>query len=239
MTSHCGRKPCAQRATSGEAGYRILTSAICFTIAATSSGYDVILQEVGPFLPIEQAALTSTTTDRTRTQLLAWYTLTGALATALGAFAAGVLTRVFQQQGSPPVGSYRVAVMLYAALGAILAMLFSRLSPCSELIAKSEASTAGRGTSAGFAGIERSRDVVLKLSSLFALDAFGGGFIAQSFAAYWFHLRFGADPAVVGPIFFVANVLAGLYRLSYHPEWNHASVSSGRWCGRICHRTFC
>jgi hypothetical protein len=30
--------------------------------------------------------------------------------------------------------------------------------------------------------------IVLKLSSLFALDSFGGGFVVQSFAAYWFYL---------------------------------------------------
>ena len=53
----------------------------------------------------------------------------------------------------------------------------------------------------------------LKLSALFALDAFGGGFVIQSFAAYWFHLRFGVDPAMLGAIFFGANLLAGVSAL--------------------------
>jgi MFS family permease len=56
--------------------------------------------------------------------------------------------------------------------------------------------------------------MVLKLSSLFALDAFGGGFIIQSIAAYWFHVRFGIDPAALGGIFFAANVLAGASALA-------------------------
>ncbi len=64
-----------------------------------------------------------------------------------------------------------------------------------------------------FSGVQQSGPIVLKLSALFALDAFGGGFVAQSFAAYWFHLRFGIDPATLGPIFFAANVLAGLSAL--------------------------
>jgi len=70
-------------------------------------------------------------------------------------------------------------------------------------------------TDSGFAALGRtgSRRVVLNLSALFALDAFGGGFVAQSFAAYWFHLRFGIEPAVLGPIFFAANVLAGFSAL--------------------------
>jgi predicted MFS family arabinose efflux permease len=56
--------------------------------------------------------------------------------------------------------------------------------------------------------------VVLRLSSLFALDAFAGGFVVQSLVAYWFHVRFGADEVVLGAIFFGANVLAGVSALS-------------------------
>src|SRR5262249_49004816 len=64
-----------------------------------------------------------------------------------------------------------------------------------------------------FFGIGSSRSVVLKLSSLFALDSFAGGFVVQSFAAYWFYLRFGIQPAGLGVIFFWANVLAGISAL--------------------------
>jgi predicted MFS family arabinose efflux permease len=46
------------------------------------------------------------------------------------------------------------------------------------------------------------------LSALFALDAFGGGFILQSILVAWFRIRFGADPDVLGSIFFCANLLA-------------------------------
>jgi predicted MFS family arabinose efflux permease len=56
--------------------------------------------------------------------------------------------------------------------------------------------------------------VILRLSALFALDAFGGGFIVQSFAAYWFYLRFHVSPESLGGIFFWANVLAGFSALA-------------------------
>jgi predicted MFS family arabinose efflux permease len=56
--------------------------------------------------------------------------------------------------------------------------------------------------------------VVFRLSSLFALDAFAGGFVVQSFVAWWFHTRFGADEATLGAIFFGANILAGVSALS-------------------------
>ena len=54
----------------------------------------------------------------------------------------------------------------------------------------------------------------MRLSGLFALDAFAGGFVIQSFAAYWFHKRFGAEPAILGGIFFGANIFAGLSALA-------------------------
>ena len=50
-------------------------------------------------------------------------------------------------------------------------------------------------------GLHGSRGVILRLSALFALDAFGGGFILQSIVAYWFYLRFHLNPAT-GNIFF-------------------------------------
>jgi predicted MFS family arabinose efflux permease len=55
---------------------------------------------------------------------------------------------------------------------------------------------------------------VAGLASLFALDAFGGGFIVQSLVAYWFHRKFGADPAQLGTIFFAANLLAAASSLA-------------------------
>jgi predicted MFS family arabinose efflux permease len=63
-------------------------------------------------------------------------------------------------------------------------------------------------------GLHRSRGIVLKLSALFALDAFAGGFIVQSLIAYWFQVRFGVEPAILGGIFFGANILAGISALS-------------------------
>jgi len=170
-------------------------------------------QEVGPFLPIEQAALSHVVTDRTRTEVFAWYTMTGALATALGALAAGTLTQALQSSGWQAVPSYRTVVVLYAALGLVLAILFSRLSRAAEAASAAGARSA-RPTFAAFSGLEQSRDVVLKLASLFALDAFGGGFVVQSLAAYWFHLRFGVDAGTLGAIFFWANILAGISALA-------------------------
>jgi MFS family permease len=166
--------------------------------------------EVGPFLSIEQAALSHVVSPGARTEVFAWYTLAGSVATALGALCAGGITDVLQKTAMPPVSSYRVVVIAYAALGTILALLFVRLTPETEV---REAQGVAVRNLKTFFGVGRSHHVVLKLSTLFALDSFGGGFVVQSFAAYWFYLRFGVHPAGLGAIFFWANVFAGISAL--------------------------
>jgi predicted MFS family arabinose efflux permease len=93
-----------------------------------------------------------------------------------------------------------------------LAFLFTRLSSAAEVNSPGEDSASPKALKSIF-GIGRSRHVVAKLASLFALDSFAGGFVVQSFAAYWFYLRFGVDPATLGVIFFWANIFAGISAL--------------------------
>src|SRR5258708_6386523 len=168
-------------------------------------------QEVGPFLPVEQAALSQVVPSRDRTEVFAWYALAGSLATALGALTAGFLTHALQTTWTP-VASYRAIVVGYACIGVALAIVVSAVSPAVEVSARGARAAEGPAF-ARLSGIGRSRAVVAKLSALFALDSFGGGFVVQSFAAYWFYLRFGVDPRTLGSLFFAANVLAGISAL--------------------------
>jgi hypothetical protein len=85
--------------------------------------------------------------------------------------------------------------------------LFTRLSRAIEI------TSSNRSTPHTRFGLHRSRRTVFKLSALFSLNAFAGGLIVQSFVAYWFVLCFHADPAVLGGIFFGANLLAGMSAL--------------------------
>lgn len=189
------------------------TSNLLFLIIAGTIG--VISpsgNEVGPFLSIEQAALSHIVPNRSRTEVFAWYTLAGSFATAIGSLCGGSLTNALQRTAMTPVGSYRAVVILYAALGVLLAFFFARLSSAAEvgLSGEGSASPAAMKT---FWGVSDSRNVVFKLSGLFALDSFAGGFVVQGFAVYWFYLRFGADAGTLGVIFFWANLFAGVSAL--------------------------
>jgi MFS family permease len=168
--------------------------------------------EVGPFLSIEQAALAHVVSASTRTTAFAWYTLTGSFATAIGSLCGGVLPSLVGSSGTTSIQGYRAVVIAYAALGMVLALVFTRLSSATEVGAFEDRSS-GLAAKKTLLGIGHSREIVLKLSGLFALDSFGGGFVVQSLAAYWFYLRFGVKPAALGGIFFGANLFAGVSAL--------------------------
>ena len=175
--------------------------------------------EVGPFLSIEQASLTQLVSDRKRTRLFAWYGLVGSFATALGALAGGGLSQLLQGLGYTPLLSYRVVLLGYGVIGMLLIALFARLSPTIEARTTGlPRDLAGNGaedsTPRRFLGLYRSQKVVFRLAALFSLDAFAGGFVVQSLMVLWFNLKFGVEPAVLGAIFFGANILAGISALS-------------------------
>ena len=170
--------------------------------------------EIGPFLSIEQAALTQLLPDQRRTQTFAWYNLAGSFATATGALAGGWLAKILQSNGWSALAAYRTILTGYALAGGLLMLLFLLLSPAVEAaqelkpIRRTPRQARGR-----LLGLHQSRGVVAKLSALFALDAFAGGLVIQSLMAYWFHARFGVDEGVLGSIFFGANILAGISAL--------------------------
>jgi MFS family permease len=196
----------------GGAVFAASNNLVLLLVAATVGVISPSGNEVGPFLAVEQAALAQSVAAKQRTGVIAWYNLAGPFATAAGSLVCGALVGVLQARALVAVDSYRVILGGYAASGLILAALFLRLSPASEAITTTQSD--GRSLPNRRLGLHRSRAVVLKLSALFALDAFAGGFVLQSFVAYWFHVRFGANAATLGIIFFAANLLAGVSALA-------------------------
>ena len=101
-------------------------------IAATVGVISTSGYEVGPFLALEQAALSQIVPNERRTQVFAWYNLVGSFATAVGALCGGGLAQALQAAGLIPLDSYRAVVVGYAAIGLVLGVLFTRLSPSVE-----------------------------------------------------------------------------------------------------------
>ena len=179
-------------------------------LAATIGVISPTGNEVGPFLAVEQAALSQAIPDVRRTPTFAWYNLAGYVATAVGALGAGLTGQAFLAAGLAPVDAYRAIVIGYAVVGFAMAVVFARVGAAVE----APPAAAPDDGIARRLGLGRSKGIVARLSVLFALDSFGGGFVPQSLMAYWFHLKFGVEPALLGGIFFGANLLAAVSSLS-------------------------
>jgi MFS family permease len=160
-------------------------------------------QEAGPFSPLEQALLPDTVPAKARTRAFAWYNIFGFLPSALGALAAGAWQRAALGSGLDDLTSYRWMLAAYSLIGVALAVVYSRLPHRLDAPPPPAARPAGWRM-----GLHRSRGVVLQMSALQALDSLAGGFVVQALLVYWFHLRFGAGPEVLGPLFFGTSVLS-------------------------------
>ena len=198
--------------------FALMSWAPLLIAAATIGVISPTGNEVGPFLAVEQAGLSETVPGARRTATFAWYNLVGYVATATGALGAGFISQALIDLGFASVDAYRAIVIGYALIGIAMAVGFSRLDAAIEPPARAPGTVGIRDRF----GLGRSRRVVFRLSALFSIDAFAGGFIPLSLMAYWFHVRYGVEPAVLGAIFFGANLLSAV-----------SSLSAARIAGRI------
>jgi MFS family permease len=151
--------------------------------------------DIGVHVPLEQAALAHGVSDQDRTRVFARYSLIGALSIAAGALAAGA-PDLLVSRGMSRIGALQAMFYVYAALGLVGALFYSRL-PRAEV-----KETAPRATALG-----PSRRTVYKLAALFSLDSFAGGFTVQSLMALWLFERFDLSLAAASAFFFWSNVL--------------------------------
>jgi MFS family permease len=153
--------------------------------------------DLGVLVPLEQAMLAGNVTNEERTRAFARYSLTGALLTALGTLAAAA-PDFLQRAGFGPLAALSVMFYAYAALGLVCALLYWLL-PHAHMAQTPPSAPLGP-----------SRGIVYKLSALFSLDAFAGGFIVQSLLALWLFERFNLSLSAASVFFFCASLLSAL-----------------------------
>jgi len=172
-----------------------LTSQIWLLLLAALTGTlstDVV--EAGPLSSLEVVMLPTGLTGNARTRIFGTYNTVAVLAGSTGALLAGgpaLLRRVWP--GVPADQRFFLVFLVVGLAGAWLATSLSE---------RMEVKVARSGRPLG-----RSRPAVLRLAALFSVDAFAGGFIVQSFIAYWFRLRFGVPLETLGLIFFLVGLL--------------------------------
>ena len=168
-------------------------------LAALSGTVATAALESGPFVTLEQAIIPQTAPAESRNRVFGIYNAVAAIAGSLGALAAG--GPAFFRGFFPALPASQRWFLLYAALGIATAILAAQLSPQVEV---------GQRTQRRAAPLRHSRRIVFGLSGLFALDAFGGGFVLQAFIVYWFRVRFDASPELLGLVFFGVGILQSI-----------------------------
>ncbi len=162
-------------------------------LAALTGTLSTDPNESGPITSLEQAMLGQSPPEL-RTRVFGKYNATAYLAGSIGALAAGgpdAFRRVI-----PSIPSDQHWMLLFPAVAIVCAFLSTRLSGGVEALTERPGKP-----------LDRSRKTVIKLSMLFGLDSFAGGFIVQAFMVFWFQRKFGASVGTMAVVFFAAGLL--------------------------------
>ena len=184
-------------AAAGGIVFALASQIVVLGVAAFLGMLNSLGKDRAAALALEQAILPSTGGDADRTRAFAWYNVIQDVGHALGAGLAVVSPFLRDFAGLAPLDSLRGAVMLYALLYAATATLYLGLSRHAE----------ARADALRVQVSPQSRSILTKMSFLFALDSFAGGFQGSALFAYFFHAQFGASEATIGMLFVGARIM--------------------------------
>ncbi|WP_268542037.1 MFS transporter [Candidatus Nitrosotenuis cloacae] len=177
----------------------LITAALIGTINVTGA-------ETSAFLSIEQGILPQTVKNiRKRNTVFGFYNMAGTLSMSGGVLLAGLPQILQSQLFFAPLESFRVLFALYMAAGIVSAAIYYFLSR--DIESKSPGSKRG---AFGNSLSPQSKKIVTKLSALFSLDSFAGGFVIQSIVSFWFFTKFGVSLADLAVVFSAAGVLTAV-----------------------------
>ena len=184
---------------------------VALIMAALIGTINVTGTETGVFLSIEQAVLPQTINYfKKRNTVYALYNMVGTFAMSAGILASGLPSILEHEYGSNQVDSIRVLFILYSALGIGVLGIYFSLSKKIEV--RENTNTNTNNTNNIPKALKqtlspKSKEVIGKLSGLFAIDSFAGGFVIQSVISLWFFTKFGVDLTTISYIFSIAGVL--------------------------------
>jgi MFS family permease len=179
----------------GAAGivFALTDSVPALVLAALTGTMSTDANESGPITSLEQAMIGQAPSS-SRVIVFGRYNAIAYLAGAVGALAAGgpgVL-----RDALPSLPADQRWLLLFPAIAAACVVLAGGLS-----------STVESGSVRPERPLQRSRANVVRLSSLFAVDAFAGGFIVTTFIVFWFERKFGASPMLMAVVIFASGLL--------------------------------
>ena len=186
----------------------VTSNYVALVIAALVGTINVTGSEVGAFLSLEQAMLPQAVTDiKKRNSIFAIYNAVGTFAMSAGVLLSG-LPAILQNYGFDKIGAIKSLFLIYAACAVVVLVIYLMLSKNIEVKENLKSGMSMKNIS------PKSKSIIWKMSSLFAVDSFGGGFVIQSIVSFWFYTKFGADLSSLSYIFAVAGVLTAISYLA-------------------------
>lgn len=174
-------------------------------IAAFIGTINVTGSETGAFLSLEQAILPQTVKNiKKRNTIFALYNMIGTFAMAGGILLASLPQVMDETFGFSTIASFKPLFLIYMLAGIAVVVIYFFFSKEIEVKKSLDSKSFSSNLS------PKSKQIILKMSSLFALDSFAGGFVIQSIVAFWFFTKFGVDLTTLSIIFSIAGVLTAI-----------------------------
>ncbi len=173
---------------------------LVMVVAAFIGTINVTGTEASSFLSIEQAIVPQTCPPEKRNTAFGLYNAFGALALALGVLVGGLPDLLRSTFGLSAAAAIKPLFLIYALVGISTLIVYSALSKHVEMNPVKEAGSS-------FPLSPESRRVIARLSALFGIDAFAGGFVIQSIFSLWFFVKFGVQLSEISYIFAASALL--------------------------------
>ncbi|MDP8012349.1 MAG: MFS transporter [Thermoplasmata archaeon] len=173
----------------------LINNFISILIAAIFGVISVTGTETGPFLSIEQSALTKFTSETRRTLVFSIYNFLGYASSALGSLFSGIPSYFVSG-----ILSLKILIIIYGLIGLLLFLFYSSLKDSLEI----------KSVKRNYKISNETKKVIIKLSLLFSIDAFGGGFIIQSILSLWFKMHFNMDIEAQSLLFFAGGIITAI-----------------------------
>jgi MFS family permease len=186
-------------------GFASLTSLWPLLVVAFMGPLNPSGGDVSVFLPLEHSILAASASIDARTGVFARYSFVGSIFGAFGALAVAVPEWLAASAGWRIVDALRMMFVVYAAIGAVVWLLYLRIPPPRIEEARPAAP------------LDASRAIVVRLAGLFSVDAFAGGLLINALLALWLFERFGMSLTAAGAFFFWTGLFSAVSQLAVAP----------------------
>ncbi len=175
---------------------------LALIIAALLGTLNITGSETSAFLSIEQSILPQTIKDnRRRNTLFGFYNMAGTFAMGAGILIANLPIIIQNELEVEQIYAIKLLFLFYSLLSILVMGIYVKLSSNIEIIKEKTLKPISKILN------PKSKKIVTKLSGLFAIDSFAGGFAIQSIVSFWFFTKFDIDLSIISYIFSIGSIL--------------------------------